>query len=153
MKTKDSGLNQDSSHQKILHSQMQPETEKSSESKRVNAVPSHSGSKASKKYQSKCSAVVRSKRKPTANCSSTTSMKQVPGVFEGVGKNRRVYIEGLGIVNDFMASDDLNECVEALLLKRPKHNIPPTVQTSAPQQRDSKADNSGSLSRRKVEKD
>jgi hypothetical protein len=50
----------------------------------------------------------------------------VPGVFEGVGKNRRVYIEDLGMVDNFMASDDLNECVEALLLKRPKHNISST---------------------------
>lgn len=53
-----------------------------------------------------------------------SSSKQVPGVFEGVGKNRRVYIEDLGIVDNFMASDDLNECVEALLLKRPKHHVP-----------------------------
>ena len=26
-----------------------------------------------------------------------------------------VYVPGLGIVDDFMASDDLNECVDALL--------------------------------------
>ena len=44
------------------------------------------------------------------------------GQFEGTGKNRRVYIEDLGIVDNFMASDDLNICVEALLHKRPKHN-------------------------------
>lgn len=56
-----------------------------------------------------------------------SSQKHVPGVFEGVGKNRRVYIEDLGMVDNFMASDDLNECVEALLLKRPKHNISPTL--------------------------
>jgi hypothetical protein len=29
-----------------------------------------------------------------------------------------VFVEGLGLVDDFMVSDDLNECVEALLFKR-----------------------------------
>ena len=43
------------------------------------------------------------------------------GVFEGQGKNRRVYIEGLGLVDNFLASDDLNICVEALLHKRSKN--------------------------------
>jgi hypothetical protein len=43
------------------------------------------------------------------------------GVFEGQGKNRRVFIEGLGIVDNFLASDDLNICVEALLHKRSKN--------------------------------
>ena len=61
------------------------------------------------------------------------SVKQVPGVFEGSGKNRRVYIEDLVVVDNFMASDDLNECVEALLLKRPKHNIPTTTIQTCPQ--------------------
>ena len=33
-----------------------------------------------------------------------------------VGTNKRaVYISGLGIIDDYMASDDLNECVDALL--------------------------------------
>lgn len=32
----------------------------------------------------------------------------------------RVHLEGIGLIDDFMASDDLNECVEALLHKRPK---------------------------------
>lgn len=40
--------------------------------------------------------------------------------YIGVGKSCAVWIEGLGLVKDFMASDDLNECVEALLMKRPK---------------------------------
>lgn len=36
-------------------------------------------------------------------------------------KNRRaVFINGLGIIDDYMASEDLNECVDALLLKRSK---------------------------------
>jgi len=35
--------------------------------------------------------------------------------FRGKGKACTVWIEGLGLVEDFMASDDLNECVEALL--------------------------------------
>ena len=38
-----------------------------------------------------------------------------------VGNNKRaVYISGLGIIDDYMASDDLNECVDALLQKRSK---------------------------------
>lgn len=41
---------------------------------------------------------------------------------EGTGKNLKVYVEGLGYVENFLASDDLNECVEALLKKRPKNN-------------------------------
>ena len=36
-------------------------------------------------------------------------------------KNRRaVFVTGLGIIDDYMASEDLNECVDALLLKRSK---------------------------------
>lgn len=36
-------------------------------------------------------------------------------------KNRNaVYVSGLGIIDDYMASEDLNECVDALLLKRSK---------------------------------
>jgi hypothetical protein len=31
-----------------------------------------------------------------------------------------VHVPGLGIIDDFMASDDLNECVDALLKKRSK---------------------------------
>ena len=34
--------------------------------------------------------------------------------------SRAVYIPGLGIIDDYMASEDLNECVDALLLKRSK---------------------------------
>lgn len=34
----------------------------------------------------------------------------------------RVHLEDIGLIDDFMASDDLNECVEALLHKRPKHS-------------------------------
>lgn len=33
---------------------------------------------------------------------------------------RAVYVAGLGIIDDYMASEDLNECVDALLLKRSK---------------------------------
>jgi hypothetical protein len=53
------------------------------------------------------------------------------GVFEGHGKNRRVFIEGLGIVDNFLASDDLNVCVEALLHKRSKNSIPDTFVSSS----------------------
>ena len=31
-----------------------------------------------------------------------------------------MFIEGLGVIDDYMASEDLNECVDALLLKRSK---------------------------------
>jgi hypothetical protein len=31
-----------------------------------------------------------------------------------------VFVEGIGYVGDFLASSDLNECVEALLQKRKK---------------------------------
>lgn len=34
--------------------------------------------------------------------------------------SRAVYVAGLGIIDDYMASEDLNECVDALLLKRSK---------------------------------
>ena len=38
-----------------------------------------------------------------------------------VGNNKHaVLVPGLGIIDDFMASDDLNECVDALLQKRSK---------------------------------
>jgi len=37
---------------------------------------------------------------------------------------RAVFISGLGLVDNFMASDDLNECVEALLQKRMKSQVP-----------------------------
>ena len=38
-----------------------------------------------------------------------------------LGTNKRaVFISGLGIIDDYMASDDLNECVDALLQKRSK---------------------------------
>lgn len=35
-------------------------------------------------------------------------------------KKHAVYISGLGVLDDYMASEDLNECVDALLLKRSK---------------------------------
>ena len=38
---------------------------------------------------------------------------------QDLGLNR-VYVKGLGIIDDFMASDDLNECVDALLQKKSK---------------------------------
>ena len=53
-----------------------------------------------------------------------------PGVFEGFGKNRRVFIEDLGVIDNFMASDDLNICVEALLHKRVKNLTPITPITT-----------------------
>jgi hypothetical protein len=31
-----------------------------------------------------------------------------------------VFSEGIGIIDDYMASDDLNECVDAILLKKSK---------------------------------
>lgn len=79
--------------------------------------------KSQKRYESK--AQLKSKKK----CSPCPSKKQVHGQFEGSGKNRKVYIEDLGVVDNFMASDDLNICVEALLHKRPKHNPASTLQT------------------------
>ena len=39
---------------------------------------------------------------------------------EGGQNKQAVYIAGLGIVDDYMASDNLNECVDALLQKRSK---------------------------------
>ena len=54
------------------------------------------------------------------NGSSKLKGNKTHGQFEGSGKNRKVYIAGLGIVQNFMASDDLNVCVEALLHKRTK---------------------------------
>ena len=40
-------------------------------------------------------------------------------VFEGSGQKRTVRVPGLGQVTDFMPSDDLNECVAALVFKKP----------------------------------
>lgn len=40
------------------------------------------------------------------------------GVFEGCGKTRTVYLKDVGLVSDFMISDDFNECVTALVGKR-----------------------------------
>lgn len=37
-----------------------------------------------------------------------------------VNNHRAVFVNGLGIIDDYMASEDLNECVDALLLKRSK---------------------------------
>lgn len=42
-------------------------------------------------------------------------------IFEGTGKDRKVYLDDVGLIENFMASDDLNECVEALLHKRIKN--------------------------------
>ena len=39
---------------------------------------------------------------------------------DGSTNKRAVYIAGLGVIDDYMASDDLNECVDALLQKRSK---------------------------------
>jgi hypothetical protein len=50
-----------------------------------------------------------------------------PGIFMGFGKNRRVYLEDIGLIDSFMASDDLNICVEALLHKRVKNMTPITL--------------------------
>lgn len=36
----------------------------------------------------------------------------------GAGKDKIAIIEGFGIVRNFMASDDLNECVDAALEKQ-----------------------------------
>jgi hypothetical protein len=52
--------------------------------------------------------------------STESSKKKSIGAFEGYGRHRSVYIEDLGMIDDFMASDDLNICVEALLHKRQK---------------------------------
>ena len=38
----------------------------------------------------------------------------------GSQSKQAVYIAGLGIIDDYMASDNLNECVDALLQKRSK---------------------------------
>jgi hypothetical protein len=50
----------------------------------------------------------------------------VSGQFEGYGKKRRVFLEDIGVIDNFMASDDLNICVEALLHKRVKNMTPIT---------------------------
>lgn len=39
-------------------------------------------------------------------------LKEVPG--------KAIFIEGVGLVTDFMPSDDLNECVETLLQRKSK---------------------------------
>lgn len=55
----------------------------------------------------------------------------VPGVFEGYGKKRCVFLEDIGVIDNFMASDDLNICVEALLHKRVKNMTPITPTTTS----------------------
>ena len=49
-----------------------------------------------------------------------SELKQATYNVEGTGNKRAVHIPGLGIIDDYMASDDLNECVDALLQKRSK---------------------------------
>lgn len=39
---------------------------------------------------------------------------------DGVDNKRAVFIPGIGIIDDYMASENLNECVDALLQKRSK---------------------------------
>ena len=43
-----------------------------------------------------------------------------PVVVPHAGSSRAVFVEGLGLVCDFMPSDDLNECVDALMQKKSK---------------------------------
>ncbi len=40
--------------------------------------------------------------------------------LSGIDNKRAVFIPGIGIIDDYMASEDLNECVDALLQKRSK---------------------------------
>lgn len=42
------------------------------------------------------------------------------GVFSGKGKNCTAFFEDIGRVDNFVASDDLNECVADILLKKNK---------------------------------
>lgn len=45
---------------------------------------------------------------------SQEATEQCAAVETG-GSKRAVYVPGLGMIDDFMVSDNLNECVEALL--------------------------------------
>jgi hypothetical protein len=51
---------------------------------------------------------------------SSEIRNEVYKVVTPVHGKKAVFIQGLGVISDFMASDDLNECVEALLEKRSK---------------------------------
>ena len=42
------------------------------------------------------------------------------GVFRGKGKNCTAFFEDIGLVDNFVVSDDLNECVADILLKKNK---------------------------------
>jgi hypothetical protein len=44
-----------------------------------------------------------------------TSKDCVHGVLIGKGKETRVWIDDVGLVTDFIPSDDLEECVQALV--------------------------------------
>ena len=72
-------------------------------------------------------------RSPVSNSKSGKSGKRQPvEVIEqeseltkvkyniNANNRRAVFVAGLGIIDDYMASEDLNECVDALLLKRSK---------------------------------
>ena len=59
-------------------------------------------------------------RKPVELVEQESELRKATyGVGEGQNK-QAVYIAGLGIIDDYMASDNLNECVDALLQKRSK---------------------------------
>ena len=59
-------------------------------------------------------------RKPVEVAEQESELAKVACNPDGSTNNRAVYIAGLGIIDDYMASDDLNECVDALLQKRSK---------------------------------
>lgn len=52
-----------------------------------------------------------------------TSQDCKHGVLIGKGTATRVWIDDVGLVTDFIPSDDLNECVQALV-KKPTKNFP-----------------------------
>lgn len=57
-------------------------------------------------------------------------------MIETGGTKKTVHVPGIGWVDDFMISDNLNECVDALLQKRPKPtkevaNSPPIIEVKS----------------------
>lgn len=69
-------------------------------------------------------------KKPTA--------KPVTGVFRGSGRNRTVFFKDIGLVDNFLVSEDLNECVAAILFRKTKK--PPRLNhTATPKSNKSKS--------------
>lgn len=59
-------------------------------------------------------------KKPVEVVEQESELTKVTYNVKGGRNSRAVHIPGLGIIDDYMASENLNECVDALLEKKSK---------------------------------